>query len=258
MTYSLSDTRRKEFATWYLLDRMINKKITYPLMLEGDDTHLEDLLTFMMSNSYVDIREDRDYIATPKGREALLSFKRRYKDFLKNFDVYCAVDLGEGEFAFEEYFEYEDEDLWDEFLEEERWEDLRVAVALFKGLDPLEIVFMGFLNEGRIDDKAAGWQFDLLLGSIWDDIIAVCNSALKAEQLGYDDEEGPVSGEEVLKDIIHQGSKLNRELWEEEEESNQPPPLPGARVVRAEPIKPEVYKRYADDPTYISPVWKKK
>ena len=67
-------------------------------------------------------------------RQQVVRFKDRYQDFLKNFDCYCAVDLGEGEFAFEEFWEYEDEDEWCSYLDQERWEDLRVAVAEFKKL----------------------------------------------------------------------------------------------------------------------------
>ncbi len=257
MTYKITEEKRKQFASWFLLDKIINQKVIYPLMLRGDDSHLEDLLTYMLAHEWIDIQNDRCYVATEKGRECLRNFKRRYQDFLKNFDVYCAVDLESGEFAFEEFFEYEDEDLWNEFLEEERWEDLRIAVAVFKGIDPLEVVFMALLNEGRIDDERSGWQFDLLLGSIWDDLLEICNSALKVEQLAYEDEDGEeFDGDSVLKDIIFQGSKLNQELWEEEAATVVPPPIPGSTTVEAEPITTEVYVYYVEDPYYISPVWR--
>ncbi len=265
-TYSISKERIKEFGTLYLLERMVNTPRSFSVLLEDDDSHLEDLLTFMVARDYLDINDKNRYVPTKKGREVVVRFKKRYQDFLKNYDCYCAIDLGEGEFAFEQFWEFEDEDEWVEYLEEDRWEDLRVSVAQFKKLDPLEIVFMGFLNEDRFEDKTDGWQFDLVLGTLWDDLINVCNSALALDDLAYDDEEGAtVSGEDVMKDILKQGGELNLRLRkqedemmeeedEEEEEEEETEEYVVERVV-VEEVPYDVYESYYYDPFYISPVW---
>jgi hypothetical protein len=194
----------------------------------------------------------------------VVRFTRRYQDFLKNFDCYCAVDLGEGEFAFEQFWEIEDEDEWESYLEEERWEDLRIAVAKFKNIDPLEIVFYALINEGRINDSKEGWQFDLVLGTIWDEILEICNTALTIEDLAYEDEDGnQIKGEGVLKDILHQGAALNMELKKledeyGEEEDEDEGSGGGDYVVEevvTEEIVDDVYYGYYHDPFYISPVW---
>lgn len=266
MTYTVTKEKSREFAGIFLLERMVNTPRTFPLLLDGDDTHLEELLTWLMSKDYVEIKDESRYAPTQKGREVVVRFKRRYQDFLKNFDIYCAVDLEAGEFAFEKFWDYEDETAWCNYLEEDRWEDLRVAVAAFKKLDPVEIVFMGFINEGRFRTSGVGWQFDLLLGSTWDDILEVCNTALTVDDLGYENDEGEfISGEAVLKDVISQGAELNMELWKEEAEmeddeddaydDGRPPERPVVREVVVEEIHHDVYHGYYHDPFYISPVW---
>lgn len=214
--YTLSEERKKQFASIYLLDKMVNKGMKFSVLLEGYDKDLEPILEHMMAHDYVDIQNNR-YQASDKGREVLRRFMTRYSDYLRHFDVYCAVDLESGEFAFDKWFEFESDEAWDRYLDEERWEDLRVAVSEYKELDPVEIVFMSFLNEGRFGDVGNGWQFDLLLGSVWDEIIEICQSALHEDDLAYTDEDGtPVSGSDVLEDIIEQGADMN--LWVREEE----------------------------------------
>ena len=248
-TYSVSEEEKKEFASAYLLERMIKGKMTFPLWLEGNDKDLEQVLEFMLTRDYVEIQNDR-YVAAAKGRKVLANFSRRYTDYLKNFDVFCAVDLEEGNFAFESWLEIEDDDIWDAYLSEDRWEDLRVAVAAYKGLNPVEIVFMSFLNEQRFGDAGEGWQFDLLLGSIWDEILEICNTALTVDDLGYEGEDGPVSGKSVIEDIMKQGAELNR--WLRQEEGDDDEDENASASVRIG--QTEGYQ----DPDYVSPVWRKK
>ncbi len=76
---------------------------------------------------------------------------------------------------------------------------------------------MSFLNEGRFGKDDNGWQFDLLLGSVWDEILEICNTTLSVEDLGWSDDQGSVSGEDVIKDIVAQGSVLVEELHLKEE-----------------------------------------
>lgn len=263
-TYTVSEEEKKQFATGYLLEKMINSAQSFSILLEGNDKDLEPILEFMMMKDYIEIKDHR-YVPAGKGREVLKSFTGRYTDFLRNFDVYCAVDLDSGNFAFEEWFEYEDEESWDGYLEDERWEDLRVAVAEFKKINPVEIVFMSFLNETRFGADEEGWQFDLLLGSIWDEILEICNSALKVADLGYSDDEGnQVSGEDVIMDTLRQGAELN--IWVKQEEAKMEEADGGSDagggpvgVERVEPeeIEDEVYRGYCD-PHYVNPVWRRR
>ncbi|MBC2607196.1 hypothetical protein [Pelagicoccus albus] len=210
--YSVSESQKQQFAGIYLLEYMINAPKVFQLMLEDGEEDLESILEWLLVRDLIEIKDQERYAPTEKGRKALEKFMGRYSDFLTFFDVFCAVDLGEGSFAFADYYSFDGEDAWRNYLAQERWEDLRVAVANYKGIDPVEIVFMSFLNEGRFGRTETGWEFDLLLGSVWDEILQICNSALQVEQLGYDDDEGEVPGEAVIQDVIAQGLNLIEQL----------------------------------------------
>ncbi|MBW2647825.1 MAG: hypothetical protein JRE23_16975 [Deltaproteobacteria bacterium] len=268
--YTVVDDQKKQFASAYLLEKMINTPMSIPIFLEDNDQDLELILEYLMAKESIEIEENQKYVPTDKGREVLLRFMRRYHDFLRHYDIYSVVDLGSGEFAFERYFEYDHEDVdeegkWRSYISEERLEDLRVTVAEFKKLNPVEIVFMSFLNEGRFGQTSEGWQFDLLLGSVWDEILEVCNTALSVDDLGYADDDGSeISGEAVMKDVISQGARLSMELKKKETElygdrdeaageEGQDHEESKAKV-RVEDDGYEVYEYYYD-PYYFSPCW---
>ena len=260
--YHVNGERKKEFAGVYLLYVMINNACSFPVFLEGDNQYLEEILEWLLVKEYVEIKEDREYVPSAKGRKVLEKFMARYSEFLTIFDVYCAVDLQKGEFAFEHYFEFQDDREWRRYLEDERWDDLRVAVAEYKGLDPVEIVFMSFLSEDRFGRDETGWQFDLLLGSVWDEIIEICNNAIRWEDLGYEDEDGTrIRAEDVIEDIIRQGTDLMIRLLKAESrqddkgvddscEGNED----GMKRVETVQYPVEHYYPYYD-PFYVSPVW---
>jgi len=219
-----------------------------------------------MMKSYIEIKDQEKYIPNAKGREVLKHFMDRYSEYLTMFDIYCAVDLEAGEFAFSSYFEFENDMEWKEYLNEPHWEDLRIAVARLKNMDPIEIVFMSFINERRFGRNASGWQFDLLLGTVWDEILDICNKALHEEDLAYDDDEGSVSGKDVLIDIITQGSDIMLSLLEEEADmvqANQYLNPDSNGQADAEyyvdeipvPRHPVNYYHAYRDPFYISPAW---
>lgn len=219
--YELKPNQRELFAGIYLLDHMIGKPTSIPIFLEGNDQDLEPVLEWLLTHGYVEILNEEAYAPSRKGRELHEKFGHRYRDYLTNYDLYSAIDLGAGEFAFARYHDIEDEDEWDAYVEDPRWEDLRIAVAAAKGLDPIEIVFMSFLNEERFGRDETGWQFDLLLGSVWDDILKICNTAICVEDLGWSDDQGEVPGDTVLRDIISQGTNLVEELHLREEFNTQ-------------------------------------
>ncbi len=257
--FNVTEEQRKQFASAYLLDLIVNSKIKIPLYLDEKDSDLEPVLEYMMMKEYLSVDNKESYTPTEKGNEVLGRFMKRYSEFLKIFDIYCAVDLTEGCFAFEEYFNFSSDEQWYKYLSDERWEDLRVAVTLYKKLNPVEIVFMSFLKEGQFGDRGEGWQFDLILGSIWDEILEVCNTALTADDLAYTDEDGAfIDGNSVLEDIIVQGAELNLDLHKQEKELQQKQKEEDysseSEETYVEEIRTEVYEHYCQ-PMYISPFW---
>jgi hypothetical protein len=257
--YTITEEQKKQFAAAYLLDRMVNRGTNVPVYLEGHDKDLEPVLEYMMMKEYIDIPDKATYKTTDKGKEVLSRFTKRYQDFLINFDVYCAVDLEAGEFAFSRYFDFDSDTAFEGYLQNDRWDDLRIAVAVYKKINPVEIVFMSFLREGRFGDQGDGWQFDLLLGSIWDEILEIANTAVHADELGYEDDQGVVNGEEVLDDVIRQGAELNITLRKKEREMRQ------EQAAAYDDDDDEDYDDYDDviyeetvyyaDPFYVSPWW---
>ena len=264
--YALNDEQKKQFAGAYLLKVMINASRSFPVLLEGNEQDLEPLLEWLLMKEYIEIRNQESYVPNEKGREVLKRFLARYTEYLKVFDIYCAVDLQAGEFAFASYLDFEDNAVWKNFLDDDRWADLRLAVAEFKKLDPVEIAFMSFLNEDRFGRDETGWQFDLLLGSIWDEILHICNTAIRWEELGYEDEQGSVRAEDVITDIIKLGSALMIKLLEKEQALRKEQPEEseeedddngGDHVVEKVAVEeqPIDYYRSYYDPFYVSPLW---
>lgn len=264
--YTISEEHKKQYAGVYMLKIMINTPRSFPVMLDGDDQDLQPIFEWLMMKGYVEIRNNERYVPTEKGREVLKRFMERYTDYLRVFDIYCAVDMARGEFAFARYFDFECDPDWQNFLDDDRWDDLRLAVAEFKKLDAAEIVFMNFINEGRFGTDKTGWQFDLLLGTAWDEILNICNTAITVDEIGYEDEQGKVSGEAVIKDVIRQGAELNIKLKKKEREledkykediddgEDEPEEDYAVEPVIIEEYPVNYYYAYRD-PFYISPVW---
>lgn len=210
--WTVSDEQKLRFAGIFLLEYMINHPRIFQLWLEDEDSDLEPILEWLLVKEWIQIREAKDYIPTDEGRNIIKRFMERYARFVYFFDVFSGVDLGAGEFAFARYLEILEPDEWQAYLHDERFEDLRIAIAEHLGINAVEIVFMSFIREDRFGRDATGWQFDLLLGSVWDEILDVCNSATDVSELGYQDGERWIDGATVAEDILQQGGKLLGEL----------------------------------------------
>jgi len=208
----ISEEQKMRFAALFLLEYIINRPKLFKVWLDRDDTDLEPILEWMLTMEWIEIKEGDHYIPNEKGRDVLKVFIKRYAEFVYFFDVFSGVDLGEGSFAFSDYFRFKDDAEWQTYLQNERFEDLRIAVAEYLDIDAVEIVFMQFVRDNRFGQNATGWQFDLLLGAIWNDILEICNEALDVSELAYESDQGTVSGKDVISDIIKQGSQCLAEL----------------------------------------------
>ena len=224
----------------------------------GDDKFLEPLLVELMAKGFVRT-SGLNYELTGQGQTTLDLFMKRYTEYLRLYDVFGFVDLDKGEFAFSRYFDFSTDDQWNAFKMDSRFEDLRIAVAIFKKLNPAEIVFMSFINEGRLDTESTGWQIDLLSDAIWSEIEAICSTSLKPEQLG----------EDAMADMTEQGCRLAVSLIEEEakKEAEQRAIDASNTSLGAQSSSPgyyeetivfeESYEPYYEyyDPFYVSPFW---
>lgn len=254
--FVVTDEQKKEYASGYLLDLIINGKNRYPLALEGADRELESVFDYMLSKEYVEIDERNCYVSTRLGWEKLENLKLRYEEYLAHFDLYCAVDLKSREFAFRKIFELDDDE-WEEYIDQERFSDLRIAVAWFKQINPADLVFLSFLKEGEFDVDKLNWQKKLVSDKLWEQIERIIAAALQIEDLGYVTEDGiEFSGMQVIEEIITCGAQLSALLHTEEEHMNQEDHiLPNDFYDdREDATFITSYESYYD-PFYISPIW---
>jgi len=207
---TINPERRRLFNGTVLLGHMASNGIAYDVLLPGSQTHLEAILNWLMTRDLVEISDENCYLVSTLGHATVAAFQKRYRRVLQYFDIFSVVDLGAGDFALAHHSEYESEAEWGRFLNDERWEDLRVAVARDLGADPVELVFAHFMQEGRFSFEAGGWEITLLEGLVWNEIEEICQSSLTVDDLGYDE----VKGEEVIREVIEQGFLLTRELSE--------------------------------------------
>lgn len=234
----------KSFKSIIILNELITNDRVFTTIFNDTDSMLEPLFVELLAKGYVKI-VGKNYIPTDKGIETFNNFMLRYTEYLRVFDVYSFVDLEKGEFAFAKYYDFNTDDEWNKFKVNSRFDDLRIAVALFKKLNPHEIVFMSFINENRFDTTSIGWQVELLSDNIWNEIDNIVNTAIRPEQLGSED---------VILDIIDQGSKLMVELLKKEAERQ--PELNVNNNYEDEEIVEEyvTYERYYD-PYYVPDFW---
>jgi len=254
MRYNLLEKDRVNFISLVLLNEIVQFQHYFPKNLTGDDIFLSRNLELLEQNGCLRI-ENGKYVPTEKGRDEVVRLYNKYYEYLKLFDIFCAVDLEAGEFAFNRINDDMSDDQWNAFLNEERFSDVRVAVADFKGMNPIEIVFMSFLNDNRFDCGVEGWQKNLTDMAIWDEIVEICNTAIDVDYLKQDG---------VLEDVIKQGTELAIKLIRLAEE-----PIEETEEVIEE--TEEVVEEYVEvvempvygydywdpyyDPYYVSPLW---
>ena len=166
-------------------------------LAETDDEGLESLLNFMESRGTLTVEEDNYYKATDKGHEVYQDLVKQLEAYVHHFEVYAYVDLEHGIFG----------DPETDLLEGDKWSDLRVAVAEYKDIDPYRVVFLAMLSAETFYENP-DWKFDLSMGTLFEEMKQIVLEQLHVDDLGYSDSEGKVSGEEVIRDIIEQGSKL--------------------------------------------------
>lgn len=241
----LTTDNKKTFKAIILLNEMINGTHKFQTVANGDDSVLEPLFVELMAKGYI-TTSGMNYEVTTKGQEVFDTFMKRYTEYLKVYDIFSYVDLEKGEFAFARYFDFDTDEAWINFTNDERFDDLRIAVAIFKKIDPAEIVFMSYINENRFDTTSAGWQMDLISDNEWSEIEEICRTAIKPDEVG----------EDAMVDMISQGSELMIKLLEEEQNqnnnNNNNNNYGGDTIVEEETVT--YYEPYYD-PYYVSPVW---
>ena len=210
--YSITPDSKLQFAGLYLLRYMDENHHDFNTALTDAEADLQPVFEWLIQIDYVTVDDKNNYAISGKGRDILNNFKERFEEFLSDCDIFCAVDLESGEFAFERYHHLPDRDSWTTYISEERFDDLRVAVAEHRNLDPIEIVFMSFVQDGLFGTDGTYWSEELLTGDIWENILAIVNTAVKVQDLGFVDNGETISGITVIEDIIEQARTIASSL----------------------------------------------
>lgn len=208
----VTEAIRLQYAGLYLLRLLRADKQDAAQLIKEGEVLLEPVLEWLVQQNYASVNSAGELKVSAQGAAVAASFEKRYQQFIQKYDVFCAVDLEEGTFAFEAYDEFSDRDDWDEYLDRECFDDLRVAIAQFEGIDPVEIIVMSFIQEGRFGYTEDGWNEDLLLGSVWEEVADACADAVQLDELAFEGDDGPVTAEVVAADVLEQGQEVMRGL----------------------------------------------
>jgi hypothetical protein len=277
---AMSYESKLQCAGEFLLYQMAENKYPIPVMLEDDDTWLQPVVDYMFQKDVTDIDDKHGcYVITDKGRRTLQLMTEKFQDAMAQLDIYSYVNLNVGppdesepDKAFGSFDYHTEED-----------EDLRVAVALYKGIDPFYLVFLSLLAEDRLGQSKC-WQYDLTLdfsketkyetgSSFFREIEEIIETALTMDDLGYvDDDTGEeITGKAVIEDVIRRGAiEAQRRAEEEAELEEEYEEEIVEEVIEEEVVEyvptydwdvwvaydPWVYyPLYIADPFYVAPCW---
>ena len=265
--YKLETEQKKYFCSVLMLEDMNNFNKIYPILLKGDDELLEPIFIYMMSKDLVETKGEI-YSITNKGKKVLKNYIEKLYEFRSMFKVFCAIDIETDEIGFKRFFDFDTDEQFYAHIQEERFEDLRVAVCEFKGINPLEIIFLEFVDGGDYDFEEEGWQADLITGLIWDDLLDVANSNLKIEDLDkYNDSDELIeSGEDymcrMIKDsttlmvgLIKKQAEIDAEEIDDDDEIETTETIETTEHFIQEPVYTYEYFEDYYDPYYCSSIW---
>lgn len=211
-TFVILDESRRYYAAVFVLREISQKNIFLSKDLDEEDEIIHPFIDSLKASGYIYEDADDCYAITPKGEEFLHSFMDRYNQFLADYDIFCGVDLRNQDFAFNYFERFPDPEEWYAFLDQERWIDLRIAVAEYKGFDAVEIVFMSLVNDERFGRDEEGWKEELLTGIVWDEIQAIVNNAIRLGSLSYEHEGRQIPAEAVIRSVIERGRSLAKSM----------------------------------------------
>ena len=215
--YQLSEDQKNIFTKLVILDNMNAGYFKPSLILTNNDELLEDVLSEMLADGYLKI-EASGYYITSKGQQELQNFWNKLYRYRDVYKIYSAVDTGTGEIGYESYYDFSDDQSFINYISDERFEDLRIAVAVFKGINPFEMVFLEKFEEGCFDaSEHNNWQLELFSEDIWSEMKDVVNSAIKPDDLSETD----YTGDEVMELIINKATIISVQLIEQDSEIDE-------------------------------------
>lgn len=197
------------------------------------------IFKFMLEENL--ITKDSAFTLTDSGSKFLKRFLIHYGEFIHYLEVFSRFDLTEWEFAYSSYNDFMPgrEKSWNNFLQEERWDDLRIAMAQNLNLNMQEIMFFTLYHEGYFNQSEKQSESYLIKG-LKKDLESMLSRKIKLEDLSYEDEEGEeVSWTLVVEDLSDQSADLLDSLYK----SGLTFDLPHGGENRAYPL-PKIHGNY--------------
>lgn len=203
--YKLTPEQENIFAATFVLVQMDALGMKFDARPVGADRNLRQTLELLSSKNLIEER-DGSLAINEAGKAKVEEYKQRFSSTLTYIDIFGYVDLQTGTFAFEKFGSFESKEAWHEYLADERWSDLRIAMVDHLDGHAPEFVFSQMTLEGAFSTDEANWQLNLTRGRWWRELKDICDEAYEVEELGYQKENGKkVSGEDVLDDVFEQG-----------------------------------------------------
>ena len=204
----LSAESKLEFAGLLIMHRIVSEgERIHSSFMESNDRLVEPYLDALEDKGLVQLGSEYYYEPTEKGKQFYQKLIDQRLAYAQHFRIYERVDLETGTFA----------DPQTDFLEDQRWADLRVAVAEYKGVDPYHMVFLAMLSDEHFFESH-DWRFDLGMGNLFEEMEKIVQEQISEDDLAYEDEEGFVSGHDVLQDVIHQGDQISKKHFKAQQE----------------------------------------
>ncbi len=272
--WGLSEEEKLNFQSLYILYIISEGKVLFPNYLPGRLRYIQKAIDFLEDKKFIIQKEEFDekkvlgftigksdiryvYEATKEAKKVVQSYRKRYREYIRLYDVYAYIDPHAGKFAMNKYKKIMltggGKDAWWDYLNNERWIDYRIPVSVYKGLDPREFIFFSFIEEGRFvpdsDDIEHEWAEVLFLGKIWDEMYNILDNSPIWEEQGDNAEESKNIMETIIiegADVIEsQRKKLNKFIKNQNMMIGQ---IDGLEELYLEKEPEEEY--YFEDPIY--------
>ena len=270
--YSLTPEQKMYFSSVLIMDIINEDGTEFPVILSDKELRLDMYLLHMAEQGWLKVVGGK-YIPTEDGVAMLLNHKQKLVEFRALYKIYCAVDLGKGEFGYDKYFDFDTDEEFIEYINQEQFEDMRVAVCEFKKINPLEVIFLEMFDSGKFGLDTEDWVYELVTSKTWDLMVSIANDNVHVDDLIEYDENNKVTatGEQVMEIILARGSELSKNLLKqqqefdknnaavEEEEVEETVITETTTTTTTEYIDTPYYDyTYYDpyyDPYYVSPCW---
>lgn len=245
----------KQLQAMVFLVELVNHYKMYDRVLKGDDKLLQPIFDDLFGLEFVEINNNTNVcVPTEKGKAAVKIFLERKQDYEKCFSVFSAVDLQSGEFAWEIVDTGVLENA-EKFFNQERWSDLRIAMAEFKEMNTLEVAFFVLFeqNKERFFPIKENWQKTFMDSKTWEEVVHYHDSSLKIKDLDFEDWDGKVPGSEIIGYVGQHGARINIAA-----NTKSPGPIydfmETYEVVVADKMSKNVVENYLKN-SYVAPCW---